>query len=391
MPRDVFRLAYRAQMSADDGDTGEVMLYGEIVQDYGKWWKDQYPNDRCASDFDKDLKALKDKGAKRLRLRINSPGGVVTEAVAMRAALCGAGFDSIDIRIEGLCASAATIIASLPGARVEIAPGSEYMIHNPWTIAFGNANDLEHEVEHLRQIEDTARAFYAQRSGQSDEQIKEWMDAETWLNAEDAVKYGFCDAIADEGQDHALPTVACVTQTVMTAMKGLYQTVPDEIEVVEESITDNNVSDEDPDAGCSTEIQNEEAQETMDIRDITQEQLLAENPALVESIRQAAITEERQRQDDIDALTDPGYEELAAQAKTTGMSAAEFVRQLVAAKKQKGQAHQAARQAETAPAQAITGGASEDGHDEASEIREYAESMKRYAGQYGGNADSGMY
>ena len=106
----------------------------------------------------------------------------------MRSILANAGFEEINIRIEGMCASAATDIATLPGAHVAIAEGSEYMIHNPWCYALGNANELEHTIERLRNIEKMSRGFYMKRTGQAEEQIKDWMDAETWFTADQAVE-----------------------------------------------------------------------------------------------------------------------------------------------------------------------------------------------------------
>lgn len=427
MARNVFRLAFRANMSTDDSETGELMLYGEIVQDYSKWYKEQYPNDKSASDFDKAIKELRNKGAKRLKLRINSPGGIVTEAVAMRAALTGAGFESIDIRIEGMCASAATLIASIPDAHVEITPGSEYMIHNPWTIAWGNANDMEKTVNHLRQLEATSRAFYAQKSGQADEQIERWMNDETWFTAEDAVKYGFCDEVAREEIGNALPAAACVNSMEMATMKELYKAVPEQISVREDGgkldtkavffegetgseyvlppqyaqkvrdLIKQTVSNDASVAGASTEINHEEDNAPMkpeDIKELTQEQLLAENPALIQQIQQAAVAADAQRREDIDAITPPQaeYQAMAEEAKKNGTSVMDFQRQIVAAMKQKGANHMAARQKETAPAQTVTGGAAEDSQkDEEQEIKAYAQSMAEYAKQYRGNADGDMF
>ena len=394
MPRDAFRIAFRTNMSAGRDDTGEIMLYGEIVQDFGKWYKENFPNDKSASDFDKAIKELKAKGAKKLKLRINSPGGIVTEAVAMRGTLTGAGFESIEIRIEGMCASAATLIASIPDARVTITPGSEYMIHNPWTGAWGNANELEKVVEHLRQLEETSRGFYAQKSGQADEQIKRWMDDEKWFTAEEAVKYGFADAVADEGMSgEALPAAACVTSQEMALMHGLYKAVPEQIAVKEDAPQNTIVSNAAPVAGDATEINHEE-DNPMDIKDITQEQLLAENPALLEQIQQAAITADRQRREDIDAITPPTaeYQQMAEEAKNNGTSAMDFHKQIVAAMKQKGQAHQTARVNETQPAQAVTGGAAEDNktnYDQ--EIKQNAQSIADYAKAYRGGADGDMF
>ena len=393
MPRDAFRIAFRASMSADDSDTGELMLYGEIVQDYSKWYKEQFPNDKSASDFDKAIKELKSKGAKKLNLRINSPGGIVTEAVAMRGALTGAGFESINVRIEGLCASAATLIASIPGAHVVITPGSEYMIHNPWTWAWGNANELEKTVEHLRQLETTSRGFYEQKSGQADEQIKRWMDDETWFTAEDAVKYGFADELASE-EPGFVAAAACVNSREMATMKDLYKSVPEQIGILEDLPQKPTVSNEAPVAGVSTEIHHEEDNGTMDIKDINVDQLRAENPALIEQIQQAAIAADQQRREDIDAITPPvaEYQTMAEEAKKNGTSVLDFQKQLVAAMKQKGANHQTARQQETAPAQKVTGGAAEDGqNNEEQEIKQYAESMAKYAKDYRGNADGDMF
>ena len=166
VPKDIFKIGYSVKMSAESDDTAEVMLYGEIVGDVPSYWNYFYPEDKNASIFKKAIEDVKKEGATKLLLRINSPGGVCTEAVAMRSILANAGFDEINIRIEGLCASAATMIASIPGAHVAIAEGSEYMIHNPWCMAYGNANEMEHTIERLRNIEQNTRNFYMTKTGQ---------------------------------------------------------------------------------------------------------------------------------------------------------------------------------------------------------------------------------
>lgn len=423
MPRDIFRLAYNVQMEAEDSDTAEAMLYGEIVEDGPKWWK-WSEEDKSAADFDKAIKDVLKAGAKKLLLRINSPGGVCTESVAMRSILANAGFEEINIRIEGMCASAATDIATLPGAHVAIAEGSEYMIHNPWCYALGNANELEHTIDRLRNIEKMSRGFYMKRTGQAEEQIKEWMDAETWFTADQAVEYGFADEVLAAEVKGETPAAACVTSRVMATMRNLYKAVPEQIAEMQEGgifiegeegrefilppgqlemtvqnlakaaqAALQNVSHEAPVAGASTEInQHEEENPTMDIKGINVDQLRAENPALLEQIQQSAIAAERTRQDEIDALTDPGYEELAAQAKANGTSPADFVKQLVQAKKAKGAGFMAARQQETAPAQNVTGGAPADNHKtEEQEIQENAKAIAEYAKGYAGSGDATMY
>lgn len=394
MPRDIFRLAYNVHMEAENSDTAEVMLYGEIVEDGPKWWK-WSEEDKSAADFDKAIKDVLKAGAKKLLLRINSPGGVCTESVAMRSILANAGFEEINIRIEGMCASAATDIATLPGAHVAIAEGSEYMIHNPWCYALGNANELEHTIDRLRNIEKMSRGFYMKRTGQAEEQIKDWMDAETWFTADQAVEYGFADEVLEAEVKGETPAAACVTSRVMATMRNLYKAVPEQIaeKDTEPAASTPTVSHEAPVAGASTEInQHEEEHDTMDIKDINVDQLRAENPALLEQIQQSAVADERARQDEIDALTDPGYEELAAQAKANGTSPADFVKQLVQAKKAKGAGFMAARQQETAPAQNIPGGEPASNHKtEEQEIQDNAKAVAEYAKQYAGSGNETMF
>lgn len=153
-----------------------------------------------AKDFDKLLKDAKAQGAKKLRIRINSGGGSVWQAVAMRAMLLNSQFEEISVDIEGICASAATLFVCLPDVHVRIAEGSEFMIHNPSTYAGGTAADFEAMAERMRKMEDEDHIMYAKRTGQSEEQIKKWMDAETWFTAREAVEHGFADELVEAGE-----------------------------------------------------------------------------------------------------------------------------------------------------------------------------------------------
>lgn len=347
--RDMIRMAYSApRMTADD--TAEMRLYGEIITDMPENWK-YSKEDKSSADFKKAIDEIRGRGATKLNLRINSPGGVVHESVAMRSILAGAGFEEINMKIEGLCASAATVIATLPGAHVSMAPGSEYMIHNPWTITWGNANDIEKEVAHLRSMEESIRSLYTMRTGREEQEIKNWMDEETWFTAEQAKEYGFVDEISEE---KSAPAAACVTRNMMSTMKALYAKVPEEIT---EFDAEAEVA-----AARSAEHKNsnKETEEHMEIKDITMEQLMAENRAVYDQIINAGIENERQRMLDIETLTDEGYEEMANEAKAQGTSAADFMRNMIAEKKAKAKGYIAARTKETAPAKQVDAGAAED-------------------------------
>lgn len=392
MEKNIFRLAYDVHMEVGSSDTAEVMLYGEIVEDGPRWWK-WSQEDKSAADFDKAIKEAKEKGAKKILLRINSPGGICSEAAAMRSTLANAGFEEINIRIEGMCASAATFVATLPTAHSEITEGSMYMIHNPRCGAWGEASELEHTAAMLRSMEQMYQSAYAKRTGQDEGTIKAWMDEEKWFTPEQAVQYGFVDEITGQ-KAGTTPAVACVTRQEMDTMRALYRSVPEQVKAQkpEPPVPENNGSNGSPSGGEPAEINENEEGTEMNIKDMNLDQLSAENPELLRQIQDNAIAAERQRQEDIDALTMPGYETMAAEAKANGTSAVDFQKQVVAAMKKKGADFIAGRRNETAPAVTVSGGAPQTpAEDEEKEIQSFAKDIAAYAAAYAGGSDAGMY
>ena len=120
----------------------------------------------------------------------------------------------------------------------------------------------------------------------------------------------------------------------------------------------------------------------MEIKDITRDQLLAENPALAEEIRNSAIQAERERMEEINALCVPGYEAMAEEAKKNGTSAVDFQKAVVKAMKEKGNTFMAQRKQETAPAANIAGAsASDTAANEDEELKKFAKEMAGYAAE----------
>lgn len=318
MPRDAIRLRYDLRMSADNL-VAEILIYGEICSGYYKWTDE----DLSAKDFNDLLKKAEEKGAKKISIRINSPGGEVTQAVAMRTMLMGCGIEQKEAHIEGLCASAATVPVSIPGLKVTIAEGSEFMIHNPMSMAWGQAKDIEACAERLRKTEKTMAEIYAKRTGKSEEDMRSMMDKESWFTAKEAVEMGFADELIETE-----PVVASVNKQMMDAMRGLYMRIPDGVRQENEGNTDVQVANT-PDAIN----ENKEEEKTMDI---TKEMLEKDNPSLMEQLMADGAKAERERIANIDALTPPGYEQMAADAKANGTSAIDYHKAIVKAQKEKG-------------------------------------------------------
>lgn len=144
------------------------------------------------------VEALAAAGAKDVALHINSPGGDVFEARAMVSAVRAhqAKGHSVTAYIDGLAASAATYLA-LSGDQVHMAEGGMFMVHNSWTLAWGNKTELRATANLLEKIDGTITADYARKTGATAEQIAAWMEAETWFTAAEAKTAGFVDSVIE--------------------------------------------------------------------------------------------------------------------------------------------------------------------------------------------------
>ena len=124
---------------------------------------------------------------------INSPGGNVFAAAQIYTMLCehkGA----VTVKIDAIAASAASVIA-MAGDRVQMSPVAMLMIHDPSTIAFGNAKDMEKAISTLNEVKESIINAYAKKTGLSRNKIAKLMSDETWMNAKKAVELGFADEV----------------------------------------------------------------------------------------------------------------------------------------------------------------------------------------------------
>jgi ATP-dependent Clp protease protease subunit len=129
----------------------------------------------------------------RILLRINSPGGLVFEAAAIRSVIADhAG--PVDVQIDGLAASAASYIAML-GETITMTEGAMLMIHHPWSGVLGTAQDMRAEAELLDKIAENIAQSYATKCGCELPISLAAMADETWYTAEEAVAAGLADQV----------------------------------------------------------------------------------------------------------------------------------------------------------------------------------------------------
>lgn len=137
-----------------------------------------------------------------VRVRLHSPGGSPFEAVAIRSQLESHPGRKV-IQIDGIAASAASVVAAAEGAEVEIAEGGFVMIHNASSRASGGRQDMASEAALLASIDEQTAQLYSKRTKLPVERVRKMMDATTWIPAQEAVRLGFADRVISRRADIA--------------------------------------------------------------------------------------------------------------------------------------------------------------------------------------------
>jgi len=163
-------------------DEAEVLIYDEI----GIWGIE-------ASQMVRDIKAI---SAKTIKARLNTPGGSVFDGIAIANAFKEHPA-KVEMHIDALAASIGSIIA-LAGDSVHMAKNAYFMIHNPWGLAIGDSAEMRKTADLLDKITGTLIDTYVDRSGKKPDEIRQWMDDETWFTAQEAKAAGFVDEITGE-------------------------------------------------------------------------------------------------------------------------------------------------------------------------------------------------
>ena len=132
-------------------------------------------------------------GTGNITVWINSPGGDVFAAAQIYNMLRDYK-GSVTVKIDGLAASAASVIA-MAGDTVCVSPLAMMMIHNPATLAMGEAKDMQKAISMLNEVKESILNAYEAKTGLTRAKLSHMMDDETWFNAKKAVELGFADKI----------------------------------------------------------------------------------------------------------------------------------------------------------------------------------------------------
>lgn len=286
------------QINAAAGDRrAEVLIYEQIGK---SWWDDSGVG---AKDF---LETIGKLDVDDIDLRINSLGGSVFEGNAIYNGL-RAHKAKVHVKIDGIAASIASVIA-MAGDDIEIPENGMIMIHDPWTYAEGNADEMRKAADMLDKIKGGLVAAYRTKTGKDDAEIADLMTAETWMTAREAVDMGFADSItgAVDAQNSFDNEVLARFRNVPASLKGSGGSGV------------NNRAKEVVAMGKEAE--------TTKAPEITLELIKAQYPDIAKALKEEGVTAENQRIKDVRAKLVPGHEALietmAFDGKSTGADAA---------------------------------------------------------------------
>ena len=173
----------------NEDETRTLYLNGVIAEE--SWYED----DITPAAFMAELFS----GSGPITLHINSPGGDCIAASQIYTMLMDYPHD-VTVQIDGMAASAASVIA-MAGTHVQMSPTSVMMIHNPFTAAMGDSEEMRRAMQLLDEVKESIINAYEIKTGLSRVRLSHLMDNETWMSAHKAKALGFCDEVLYTSED----------------------------------------------------------------------------------------------------------------------------------------------------------------------------------------------
>lgn len=278
------------EIKAADSGTLTIRVYG-VIGDYGL----------SAMDFEEALN--QHPQATSLKLRIHSDGGSVLEGYAIFNILKRRFGSNIETVVDGLAASMASYLFMLGTKRVMPA-NTWLMIHGPRGGGWGQPDELRNQADLIEQIGKEMQATYAKNSALTDDEVAAMLTgADTWINAQAALEYGFATEIEAE-------EVQVAAQLDLSKLKN----VPPEVQKLS-AVADANQNGKQENSEMPTKTETTvEVEKKVDVNAVKAE-ALQENQSRVEAINAAFEGFKDHQQLAMKCILDPKCTVEMAQAK----------------------------------------------------------------------------
>ena len=222
-------------LSKVDNDTTELYVYGDIKK------KDCILDWLCIQDDSVSAIGMKEAldrvETKNLRVRINSYGGSVFEALAIYSLLSDFNGD-VETIVDGCACSAASIVF-MAGSKRVVPVNGMLLIHNAWCAAEGDKNALRKTADELEKLTQPSIDIYTSKTNVPEDVIKEMMDNETWITSKEALEMGFATSIKNEGPMQSVEISFDYVRNLVDKVKNYEK----EIKELKKEVKENNKID----------------------------------------------------------------------------------------------------------------------------------------------------
>lgn len=161
----------------------------EILGSIGESWFDE------GTTLNSVKSQIENLSARNITVKISSLGGDAFEGLAIHD-LLKSSKKKVTAEIIGATASAATIIA-MGADKIKISENALFLVHNAWTVAQGNADDLKKQAENLETVDNRMAAIYTAKTGKSEQEVRSLMKEDKWIDSNEAKEFGFVDEITE--------------------------------------------------------------------------------------------------------------------------------------------------------------------------------------------------
>lgn len=314
------------EAEGDNEEEVELTIYGEIVSDLS-WWDSS--GEVAANDFMKELDSYKDKNS--IIVRINSNGGDVFASAAIYTRLKDFS-GSVKVKVDGMCMSAATIVA-MAADESEISPCGIFMTHPPLTGLSGyfNSQDLDKYKAMLEKVTQIILNAYAQKTNKSQDELKQYLESDNYMTADEAVENGFIDKVMfTENSDPVIDKNLYIINKVETNLSNMPEEFKNKLKKLVFKNSFKNSSGNSPSYFFNKENEERGA------KYMTAQEIKNKYPDVFREIVDTAKKDERERIKAIDDLG-PGFENLTNKAKYEScINAGECAVQVLNAQKNQG-------------------------------------------------------
>lgn len=247
------------------GTSADFYIYGEIVDEKMPdfWTGDISSTEVDPNELKDELEEAERLGIRDLNLYINSPGGSVMATSAIMSQIkrfkqkTGARVHSY---IDGLAASAASFLA-LVADDINIYNTSQLMIHKPLLFSYGNADDLQRDIDLLNNVENnTIIPAYMSKAKVDEAEIKNLMAEETWFNGNPEDEKFIGNYFRVNALDQAKPVTACTSK-----LFNLYKHVPQQLQNLEEPAEPEKTEPETVEETPETAVENKEVDKSENV------------------------------------------------------------------------------------------------------------------------------